>query len=134
MTDLVLLITGSRNWKEPDTIREVLRRIRPLYLEPMLIHGGARGVDEIAGVEARRLGFDVKVMRADWRENGRAAGPIRNTQMVTFARVMGEKQGCDVVCLAFWDGESRGTKDCFTKAHEAGIDTEIITEKEVTES
>jgi hypothetical protein len=48
---------------------------------------------------------------ADWTAHGRAAGPIRNTEMVTL--------DADE-CVAF-PGDGPGTRDCMRKAAEAGI-------------
>lgn len=44
---------------------------------------------------------DPKVFEADWNKHGKAAGPIRNKEMVS------ESDGL----IAFWDGKSRGTKN-----------------------
>jgi len=53
---------------------------------------------------------------ADWKRHGRAAGPIRNAQMVAL--------GADL-CLAFPGPTSTGTWDCIRKAVAAGIPTQI---------
>ena len=52
-------------------------------LPEAVIYGGAPGGDE--GVEqwAAAAGIPVEVYRADWREYGKAAGPIRNRRMLT---------------------------------------------------
>lgn len=49
---------------------------------------------------------------ADWENDGRGAGFIRNQRMVDL--------GADV-CLAFVEGASRGTRDCMKRAGQAGI-------------
>ena len=53
---------------------------------------------------------------ADWSTHGRAAGPIRNQQMVD--------RGADI-CLAFPTSSSIGTWDCVRRAKAAGIPVEI---------
>ena len=63
----------------------------------------------------------VEVFYADWDKHGKAAGPIRNQQMVD-ARP-------DAV-LAYWDGQSRGTLDTITRAAKAGIPVFIAGAKE----
>lgn len=70
-----------------------------------IVSGGARGVDSLAERLANEEGFILKVFPADWNKYGKSAGPIRNRQMVEYIK---EKDG---VCLIFWDGQSRGTKN-----------------------
>lgn len=52
----------------------------------------------------REVPFTVFV--ADWNKYGRAAGPIRNGQMVEEADLL----------IAFWDGNSKGTLSAITQA------------------
>lgn len=80
------------------------------------MHGGARGADTLASVEAKQWGFNVEVHPADWRSHGKAAGHRRNAEMV--------KLGADV-CLAFPLGESRGTRGCMRLAEAAGIPVKV---------
>lgn len=48
----------------------------------MIIHGGCRGADEGAGEWAKSEHIPVAVCQADWKKHGKAAGPIRNQQMI----------------------------------------------------
>ena len=122
-----LLITGSRSheWTSYDShalliaVREILEKTHEL---PVLVHGGATGAD----TEAARMGqqlFDllIETHPADWTKYGRAAGPIRNKEMVNL--------GADL-CLAFPDhpkGQgSRGTWNCIDLAHRAGIPVYVV--------
>ncbi|HVM95122.1 MAG TPA: hypothetical protein VMT89_01980, partial [Candidatus Acidoferrales bacterium] len=59
----------------------------------------------------KRLGF-----MADWRRNGRAAGPIRNQQMLT--------EGKPDLVVAFPGG--RGTRDMVNKAKAANVAVTVI--------
>lgn len=52
--------------------------------------------------------WTYKTFWADWDNEGRAAGPIRNTQMAKYTRP-------DGFCVAFWDGKSPGTADMIKK-------------------
>ena len=65
-----------------------------------IVTGMARGADMLGREFA--LAFNIKRYEfpADWNQYGKAAGFIRNKQMGDFADGL----------LAFWDGESRGTK------------------------
>lgn len=70
-------------------------------------------------MDAKRLGLELKVFPADWKKYGRAAGPIKNKEMLEYIL-----EG-DPIVVAFWDGQSRGTKDMISKAKEAGVDVKI---------
>jgi hypothetical protein len=47
-----------------------------------IIHGAAAGADTLAGDWAAERGVPVRLFRANWEKHGRAAGPIRNRQML----------------------------------------------------
>ncbi len=46
-----------------------------------ILHGGARGADQLAGRIATSLGYAVEVYEADWRI-GKRVGPERNLRML----------------------------------------------------
>jgi hypothetical protein len=123
-----ILITGDRNWDiNPQLHKERIRYILEKVTsgidknEVTVIHGGARGVDSLAGEAARELGLKVEVHPADWELYGKAAGPIRNRKMLD--------QNPDLV-LAFHNNlaESRGTKDCVKEAERRGFPVVVFTE------
>jgi hypothetical protein len=89
-----------------------------------LVHGGARGADSIAESIARRVGMQVECHPAAWDTRGRAAGVIRNSEMVN--------AGADV-CLAFIRNQSRGATHCAEAAERAGIPTRRMTHPTTTE-
>lgn len=47
-----------------------------------LVHGAARGVDSLCADIARARGWEPVPFRADWTRFGKAAGVIRNQQML----------------------------------------------------
>lgn len=117
-----ILVTGSRAWVDEETIRHVLiaqsHRLRVCAVDVVIVHGGARGADAIADRLAREYGCQVEVVEADWDRYGKAAGPIRNAEMVSRGAV---------ACLGFPIGVSRGTRHCLALAAAAGIHT-VVTE------
>lgn len=105
-------IVGSRNWQGQYQIGKYVESLPP---DTEVVSGGARGVDMMAEHAARKRGLKVTVFLADWDKYGKAAGFLRNGQIVAHA---------DKV-VAFWDGKSRGTLDTIQKARAAGKDVEI---------
>lgn len=82
----------------------------------VLIHGGAPGVDSLAGAWAQDQGLEVlafPVTAADWKRLGKRAGPLRNGRMI--------REGQAEALVAVWDGRSRGTADMIRQAEEAGL-------------
>jgi hypothetical protein len=64
-----------------------------------IVSGAAAGVDTLAIEYARKHSFPCKVFPADWKNNGRKAGALRNAEMAAYADYG----------IAVWDGKSRGT-------------------------
>lgn len=111
-----LLVCGDRNWKNREVIRAWIA-----YLQPeLVIEGEARGADLIGKSEATRLKIPVLSFPAEWDKYGRAAGVIRNTQML-------KKGGPDFV-VAFHDGieHSKGTANMVEQAAKSNIPYIIV--------
>lgn len=89
---------GSREYPDKDTVVQV---VIGLPKDTIIVSGGARGVDSWARETAREHGYEYEEYPANWKVHGKAAGMIRNRQLVA---------ACDHVII-FWDGESRGTKN-----------------------
>ena len=106
-----LLVCGGRDFAQAANLYVKLHDINrgsPIF---SIIHGAARGADEMAGHWARRNGVTEIAYPADWATHGRAAGPIRNQAMIN-------DQNPDMV-LACHGG--RGTLDMVRRAERAGI-------------
>ena len=73
-----LLVTGDRDWTDADAIRLCLLDLKP----EVVIHGAAPGADSLADEVAKELGIERLSFPAKWKLYGRAAGPIRNQQML----------------------------------------------------
>jgi molybdopterin biosynthesis enzyme len=118
-----ILITGSRDWDDIDTIADALvEQKRKLGADAILVSGGCpSGADMHAEKLWESIGGVVEVHPADWARHGKAAGPIRNQLMVDL--------GADV-CLAFRKNGSRGTTHCANAATLAGIPTIWYTTEE----
>lgn len=106
-----LAVVGSRDFPDLDLVEKILQsRVGPM------ITGDASGVDRKVANFADEYNIELEVFEANWDKYGKQAGPIRNQEIVDEA---------DYV-LAFWDGESRGTKDTIDKAVKAGIPVDVF--------
>lgn len=112
-----ILVCGGRTWgytpesnyKQKDMEKFAKACDYLLTLGPScFISGGAKGADEIP-----KFIFSVpfNVYPADWKTYGKAAGPIRNAQML--------EEGKPDLVVAFLGGS--GTKDMVDKATKAGV-------------
>jgi hypothetical protein len=120
-----LLVCGGRNFSDVKLAHEkITKAIGTIFMTPpTIIHGGAKGADEIAGEYASINGFPCEVYPADWSKHGRAAGPIRNRQMIVEGRPNA------VLCLP----GGRGTQNMAKQAAEAGIMVYMVAPKEAKE-
>jgi SLOG family YspA-like protein len=109
-----VLITGSRCWSDRETMERAIwehtQDVPAGYV--LIIHGGARGADQMAHDIAHDFGFAECSVPAFWASEGRSAGPIRNQAMVDMK---------PDICLAFPCQQSKGTWDCMRRAEAAGI-------------
>ena len=108
---LRVLICGSRHYTDSDTIRRALAK-ELTDLDPMLeeditvMHGDCSGADRLAADVLKDSIYTVEAHPADWQAHGKAAGPIRNRQMLDMKPVL---------VIAF--GTGRGTRDTVNEAH-----------------
>ena len=80
---LVIAAGGGRDlaWPHQRVAAELLARTGGRLLHS-LHHGGVRGADAAIGRAAHQLGWSSLVMPAQWQRHGRAAGPIRNRELL----------------------------------------------------
>ena len=106
-----VLVCGGRDFDDRQLLNNTLVDLHAAEGIDVIIHGCAHGADEIAGTWAHYAGIEQVRFPADWRVNGKAAGPIRNQQMLD--------EGKPDVVVAFPGG--RGTADMMTRARRAGV-------------
>lgn len=117
-----ILICGSRDWIDIGPIARVLLGAKARFKEVTVVHGGARGADESAAQVCRSHGFEEEAHFADWKGKGRAAGPIRNREMLDSGvhEVWAFKDGFD------WTLRTGGTENMVRIARDAGIPTYVV--------
>ena len=81
---MIIIGTGSREWKTPVAIRKVfISLIKEFGNEFKYRHGGQKGFDQYSAFIARQLKIkDIDEYCADWDQYGKSAGPIRNHLML----------------------------------------------------
>lgn len=113
-----IAVTGSRDWNDQALLDVALIR----YLRPgsHLHVGDARGADAMAWALAHTLaGVEATRYEADWQTHGKAAGPMRNRELLDESRAQ--------LLVAFkWGHEGRGTDDCIKAACERHIPVLLI--------
>ena len=118
-----IIVCGGRNYGqdkyERDYIRDILLKFHEFNKVTEVITGGAAGVDIVALNWAKDNNLKWKRCPAQWKKYGRAAGPIRNRQILLDHKP-------DHV-IAFPGGV--GTEDMRHKAFVADVPVTII-EKE----
>lgn len=106
-----VIVCGGRTYRDRDTVFRVLDELHGPGNIAMLATGAAPGADAIAFDWSWRRSVYVRQFPADWKRHGRAAGPIRNQQMLE------EFEPTHVI--AFPGG--RGTADMVGRARLAGL-------------
>jgi hypothetical protein len=121
---LRLLVCGARDWTDRALLVEVIDQAVTEHgrgqAGVVVIEGGARGADRLAGELARARGWQLEEYPADWHREGRAAGPRRNAWML--------REGRPERVIAFTDdlATSRGTADLVGRARAAGLPVLVV--------
>lgn len=96
-----VIIAGGRDFNDypllAKTMDELLVNIPD---EIIVVSGTAKGADTLGERYAVERGYSIYTFSADWKKYGKRAGFLRNEEMAKNADAL----------VAFWDGESRGTK------------------------
>jgi hypothetical protein len=122
-----ILVCGDRYWNDCAKIEWFLKGLQLEFTpnEITIVEGGCRGADELAGVAAKSLGYNLIVCPADWFKYGKAAGPIRNQKMLDEHKIS--------MVVAFHNDyeHSKGTKDMCERAKKANIYTVLVTKETI---
>lgn len=114
-----VIIAGSRTFDDYVLLRTKCDRIlsRVSCFKPIrIISGGAKGADQLGERYARERFYEIKRFIPDWDGLGKKAGYVRNKEMAENANAL----------IAFYDGESKGTRHMIDIAKEKGIPIRVI--------
>ncbi len=79
-----VIIAGGRNYAFDERDLEILDALHAQYDFTEVVSGAATGADTCGAEWAKSRGLRVKEYPAEWGRYGRAAGPIRNKQMIDY--------------------------------------------------
>lgn len=106
------LICGGRDFTDSRKFQRCMEQMEEQYGPfTCIVQGGARGADRLAADYAVQMLVPCEEYPADWTTHGRAAGPIRNQQMLV--------EGKPGIVFAFEGG--RGTASMVSLAKAAGV-------------
>lgn len=111
-----VIIAGGRDFNDYDLLCRKADKILSRQDEVEIVSGTAKGADKLGEMYANERHFSIKRFPADWGTHGKKAGYMRNEDMAIYADVL----------IAFWDGQSKGTKHMIDIAELHGLPTRII--------
>lgn len=123
---LRIIVAGGRDFSDYDKMCSVLDPFIGEEVDKVkIISGGAQGADKLGEKYAKESSMDLIIFPADWSKYGKSAGHIRNKQMAEYGDML----------FAFWDGESRGTKNMIDEALKANNikEVRVIKYEQITE-
>lgn len=105
-----IAVTGGRDFNDASLVWKAFDRVH-LTGGDVIVHGGCKGADLLCmEIAEGHYGSATEEHPADWKKYGRAAGPIRNREML--------ESNVDLL-IAFPGG--KGTFNCFMTAKSIGI-------------
>lgn len=114
-----IIIAGGRDFDDYSFLQSkclpIIERLMPNH-EVIIMSGHAKGADLLGERFAEEHGLKLKVYPADWKAHYRSAGFRRNEQMGDIANGL----------IAFWDGESHGTKHMIEYARSKEVDVNVF--------
>lgn len=103
-----ILVCGGRHFSNYSILSSVLDEYLAKcdYREEIeIVSGGCKGADTLAEKYANENSIASKIFLANWVKYGRAAGPIRNKEMIDYIK------NYNAIVIAFISKDSVGTKN-----------------------
>ncbi len=111
-----VIIAGGRNFEDFDKLCQVCDEFLQDQNKVEIVSGAYKGADLLGERYAAERNHTIKQFPADWRRYGKSAGHKRNIEMAAYADAL----------IAFWDGESKGTKHMIELATQAGLIVKVF--------
>jgi len=110
-----VIIAGGRNFNDYEKLCQFCDKVLSKQTKVEIVSGTANGADKQGEKYARDKGYPIKQFPADWNKYGKSAGYKRNAQMSDYADAL----------IAFWDGNSKGTKHMIELAKRANLKVRV---------
>ena len=105
MSEFKLIVAGGREFHNYELLSQKLQKLLVNKIANketvVIVSGGAKGADKLGEQWASEFNLEIKVFPANWDKFGKSAGYKRNEEMAQFSDAL----------VAFWDGQSKGTKN-----------------------
>lgn len=95
-----VIIAGGRDFNDYRFLKERCDYFLSSQTDIEIVSGGAKGADSLGERYANERNYGLKIFPADWNKYGKKAGYVRNVEMSEYADGL----------IAFWNGQSKGTK------------------------
>lgn len=106
-----VLVCGGRDYTDRNHVFATLNDFHREHGITTIINGGQKGADRLASSWANLRLIECRTFLANWAKYGRAAGPLRNKEML--------KEGKPDIVIAFPGNE--GTADMVERARLARV-------------
>lgn len=111
-----VIIAGGRDFDYYQLLKATMDKLLcNITDEITVVCGQAKGADTLGEQYAMEKGYTIDYYPAQWKLYGKRAGYLRNEQMA---------QNADALA-AFWNGESRGTKNMIELAKRYGLKVRV---------
>jgi hypothetical protein len=111
-----VIIAGGRDFDDYHRLCQVCDEFLKDKNKVEIVSGAYKGADLLGEKYANERNYPIKQFPADWRRYGKSAGQKRNADMAAYADAL----------IAFWDGESKGTKNMIALAEQAGLIVKVF--------
>lgn len=113
-----LIVAGGRDFDNYAGLERSLDYLLKNVIDDVqIVCGMAKGADRLGERYAKEHGYEVRYFPADWDMDGKSAGFKRNVRMAENADAL----------VAFWDGQSKGTKHMIDTAQRMGLEVRVKT-------
>jgi hypothetical protein len=110
------IIAGGRDFDNYNLLKSTCDKIITDKENSEVVCGMAKGADLLGKKWADENNIPVVEFPANWTKYGKSAGPVRNIEMADYATHL----------IAFWDGESKGTKHMIDTAKKKHLKVGVI--------
>jgi len=111
-----VVIAGGRTFNDYELLKTKCDEILKDFNDIEIVSGTAKGADRMGEQYAKEMGYGLKLFPADWNKYGKSAGYRRNEQMADYADML----------IAFWDGESKGTKHMIDYSNKNKLNVQVV--------